>query len=371
VKPTLGVELAERLRRQVEAKTPQTGAEVFSVAREEYVSRERLDADKAMFRRVAHVIGWAGEVASPGTYITRDVMGVPVLVTRAQDGRLHAFINGCLHRGAAVAQGCGAARKFVCPYHAWSYDLDGRLIGVPDRSMFDGVDLKSRGLRPLPVSERAGLISVGLSPGVDVDDHLREVEGPLVDHEFATRSYYATRRFDLKTNWKLAVSVNFEGYHFKVLHRKTVDRIATNNSIYEVFGPHALWVFPFRQLDLSEKAPAWPFDFQATAVYFLFPSCILIEAPGVTLMLRVYPGDGPGDCAVYMESGSIRPILTDADRAACEAALSGTAAILDAEDFPQAESCQKGLEAGVPDVIFGRSEPVLHHLARQWAQKSR
>jgi nitrite reductase/ring-hydroxylating ferredoxin subunit len=362
--------LAERLRAQIEKEAPQVGVDVCRIAREEYVSPRRLEADKAMFRRVPHVIGWAGEVASPGTYIARDVMGVPVLVTRAQDGRLRAFINACSHRGAAVAQGCGAARRFVCRYHAWTYELDGRLSGVPDRSMFDGVDLDALGLRPLPVSERAGLISVGLAADVDVEAYLDEVEHLLVDHDFATRSHYASRRFDLKTNWKLAVSVNFEGYHFKVLHRKTVDKVATNYSIYDLFGPHALWVFPFRQVELGDKVQAWPFDFSATAVYFLFPSCILVEAPSVTLMLRVYPGDTPGDCTVYMETGSVRPILTDADRAQCEAAHAGTAAVLDDEDFPQAESCQKGLEAGVPNVIFGRSEAILHHLAQQWRQAS-
>ena len=64
------------------------------------------------------------------------------------------------------------------------------------------------------------------------------------------------------------------------------------------------------------------------------------------------------------------PILTDADRARCEGTLNTTAAILDTEDFPQAEACQRGLEAGVPDVVYGRSEPILQHLARNWRQAS-
>jgi nitrite reductase/ring-hydroxylating ferredoxin subunit len=366
-----GLGLANRLRTQVAAETPEIGADVLSVSRDQYVGRERLEADGKMFRRVPHVVGWAGEVAAPGTFITRDVMGVPVLVTRARDGVLRAFINGCMHRGSTVAQGCGEAHRFVCPYHAWTYDLDGRLIGVPDRPMFDGVDLDSRGLRALPVSDRGGMITVGLSPDVDLEPYLQEVEHLLAGHRFDVRYHHATRRFDLKANWKLAVNVNFEGYHFKVLHRKTVDLVATNNSIYEFFGPHALWVFPFRQLE-PQEAPlqGWPFDFQATVVYLLFPSCVLVESPTSTMMLRVYPGQTPDECVLYMESGSMTPILTDADRTRCEGTVATTCAILDAEDFPQAEACQRGLEAGVPDVVYGRSEPILQHLAQRWRQAS-
>jgi nitrite reductase/ring-hydroxylating ferredoxin subunit len=369
----LGVDLTERLRTQAAAEAPQIGGDVFSVPRDEYVGRERLEADRAMFRRVPHVIGWAGELAEPGSFITRDVMDLPVLVTRARDGVLRAFINGCMHRGATVAHGCGEARRFVCPYHAWTYELDGRLSGVPDRAMFDGVDLEARGLRALPVSDRAGLISVGLSPDVDLEPYLQEVEHLLSGHRFDVRYYYKTRPFDLKTNWKMAVNVNFEGYHFKALHRRTVDRIATNHSIYDFFGPHALWIFPFRALEPDGNAlPGWPsdFPFQATVVYMLFPGCVLIESPTSTQMLRAYPGEKPGECRVYMETGSMTPILTDDDRIRCDRTVETTCGILDAEDFPQAEACQRGLEAGVPNVIFGRSEPILQHLAQRWMQAS-
>jgi nitrite reductase/ring-hydroxylating ferredoxin subunit len=366
-----GVGLADRLRTQVKAAALEIGADVLSVSRDQYVGRERLEADWKMFRQVPHVIGWAGEVASPGTFLTRDVMGVPVLVTRAKDGVLRAFINGCRHRGSAVAQGCGEALRFVCPYHAWTYGLDGRLIGVPDRPMFDGVDLDSRGLRELPVSDRGGMLTVALTPDVDLEPYLQEVEHLLAGHRFDGRHHHATRRFDLKANWKLAVNVNFEGYHFTVLHRRTVDLVATNHSIYDFFGPHALWIFPFRDLEAQvTPLPEWPFDFQATVVYLLFPSCVLVESPTSTMMLRVYPGAAPGECVLYMESGSMTPILTDADRARCEGTVATTSAILDAEDFPQAEACQRGLEAGVPDVIYGRNEAILQHLAQRWRQAS-
>src|SRR5262249_8616020 len=161
----------------------------------------------------------------------------------------------------------------------WTYGLDGRLAAVPDRPMFDGVDLDVRNLRPLPVSDRGGMISVGLSPDVDIEPYLKEVEHLLAGHRFGVRYHHRTRRYELKTNWKMAVNVNFEGYHFKVLHRATVDRVATNNSIYDFFGPHALWVFPFRELERTEAAlQGWPYDFQATVVYLLFPSCVLVES---------------------------------------------------------------------------------------------
>ena len=69
-------------------------------------------------------------------------------------------------------------------------------------------------------------------------------------HRFGLRYHYGTKRFDLATDWKLAVSVNFEGYHFKFLHAKTLAPMLTNHSIYDFFGPHALWVFPFSNEDV-------------------------------------------------------------------------------------------------------------------------
>lgn len=100
------LELTRRVLKHFENDTLDIVGDVWREPREAFVSPERHDADVKMMRNVPHVIGWAGEVAVPGAYTTKDVAGVPVLVVRGKDGILRAFINGCAHRGAQVASDC-------------------------------------------------------------------------------------------------------------------------------------------------------------------------------------------------------------------------------------------------------------------------
>ena len=113
-----------------------------------------------LFRQRPLLMGFASEWAKPGAFSTDDYAGVPILVARAPDGKLRAFLNVCRHRGAKVAQGCGKARVFSCPYHAWTYDLAGRVMGIPDERCFPGVRAERSSLTPLPLCEKHGLVWV-------------------------------------------------------------------------------------------------------------------------------------------------------------------------------------------------------------------
>ena len=123
-------------------------------------------------------MGFASEWAEPGAYRTDDYAGVPILVLRGRDGKLRAFLNVCRHRGAKVAQGCGKARMFVCPYHAWTYDLDGKVRGIPDERCFPGVRPERSTLTALPLCEKHGLVWViptpaaTAQPSFDIDPWL-------------------------------------------------------------------------------------------------------------------------------------------------------------------------------------------------------
>lgn len=363
------LELTRRVLKHVENDSLDITGDVWREPREAFVGADRFAADVEMLRSVPHVVGWTGEVATPGAYTTKDVMGVPVILVRDKGGMLRAFVNGCAHRGAQVADGCGTTRMFTCPYHGWAYGLDGRLTGAPARKMFAGA-LDGKGLMALPVSEQSGLIVVGLRPDVDVDGSLGEIREPLAHYGFSHNHHAETRRFDLEANWKLVVDVNFEGYHFPFVHADTLDPIASNNSVCDLYGRNIRWSFPFRDIVQYQGQPEadWPEQFFGTVVYGLFPSCVLIEAPGTSQMLRIYPGDAPGKSVVYLSVGAPEEITTDEQRAWYKMGIDGAALVLDGQDFPMAEACQRGLEAGVPEVLFGRNEPMLHHLAATWLQ---
>ena len=94
---------------------------------------------QVLFRRHPLLMGFASEWDEPGAFRTDDYAGVPILIVRGRDGKLRAFLNVCRHRGAKVAQGGGTTGRFVCPYHAWTYDLSGKVIGIPDERCFPGV----------------------------------------------------------------------------------------------------------------------------------------------------------------------------------------------------------------------------------------
>ena len=102
---------------------------------------------------------------TPHDYVVRDVLGTSVLLTRDATGEAHAFLNYCRHRGARPAAGCGSARRFTCPYHAWTYDSRGTLVGLPGAEGFDELDRSEHGLVELPSQERHGFVWVVLTAG--------------------------------------------------------------------------------------------------------------------------------------------------------------------------------------------------------------
>ncbi len=341
--------------------------EALTVPAAVFTSPERFAAEREMLRRTPHVVAWAGEIPAPGDYTTKNVMGTPVLLLRNKDGAVKGFANICAHRGAQVVSGCGHATRFTCPYHAWSYDTDGRLASLPGRRMFDGVDLSNLGLRPLPASEQAGLIVVGLDESVSVDGFL-DTADDLESFGFDRYAHAKSAEVHLNANWKLAVDVNFEGYHFPFLHKDTLAPIVTNNSVFDTFGEHCRWAFPFRNIEELRDVPEqdWPERFSGSVVYGLFPSCVLVESPVSTMMLRIYPGESPGESVVHMVGGLLHPIETEDDQTLAQAGFDGAAAVLCDEDFPAAEACQRGIEHGLEEIILGRAEPLVQHLHRQW-----
>src|SRR5262249_30340942 len=150
--------------------------------------------------------------------------GTPILLTRASDGRVRALANVCRHCGARLADGAGEARRFTCPFHAWVYDLEGRLAGVPMGSAFDGLCREEKGLVELPVAERYGLVVGRLRPGppVDIDAYL----GPELAQELGLLGLADWETFRephvhaVDANWKVTLDTFRENYHFDYLHRR-------------------------------------------------------------------------------------------------------------------------------------------------------
>ncbi|MEY3166467.1 MAG: hypothetical protein RLZZ343_270, partial [Actinomycetota bacterium] len=169
------------------------------------------------FIGMPHCIGLSGDLPEMGSFITNNDLGIPILATRDQDGSFKAFVNSCRHRGVIVeTQERGTTRRFTCPFHAWSYDTSGALVGLPKPEHFGDVDTSCLGLLPLQAEERHGLLFVHPDPKGTID--LDFLLGEWFNDEFSTWRFdrlipLAHDSYDVASNWKLALDTFGETYH--------------------------------------------------------------------------------------------------------------------------------------------------------------
>ena len=179
----------ERMLHMVRTNTRDDGPGISHTSVEEYYDPARFKREvDLLFRHHPIVVAFSGQVRKPGDFVVHNDTGQPILVTRGTDGVLRAFLNVCRHRSASVeVKPCGSnKRAFVCPYHGWSYDLTGRLVGITDGAAFGDVDKSKHGLRRLKLAEKYGLIWVvptaledGEEPSLDIDPYLGALQVDL------------------------------------------------------------------------------------------------------------------------------------------------------------------------------------------------
>ncbi len=341
-----------------------------------YCSEERLakEAD-ILFRRHPLVLGLSLSIPGPGDFFTDDSTGLPILVTRGKDGKVRAFLNVCRHRGTRLSTGCGHAAALVCPYHGWTYSLEGELKAIPDQRSFPSVVREEHDLVQLPSAERHGMIWVQPQVG-SPEDHDLDIAGYLggLDAEiaaFAPQTFlkWDSREVRTKTNWKLVIDTFLEPYHFNVLHAKTVAKVFFSNvCLFEPFGKHLREVLPRRTLVGQKDVPESEQDFlrHTTVVYILFPNTVFVWQLDHLEIWRVLPVPGKVDETVmHLDFLIPKAAETDSARGHCERNMDLTVATVLAEDFPTAEGIQAGLESGaLTHTLMGCNEPALAHFER-------
>ena len=211
------IDLTRRALKRARDKTTDLAPQEHLVSAQDYTSLERHERDTAMLMASPQLVGYVSELAKPGAYCTKTVMGRSTLLTRTSDGSVRAFNNVCLHRQSQVVTGCGMAKRFSCPYHAWTYDNTGRLVGVPGADSFPRVTVKSDGLTELPAAEFAGLLWVALDPDdtLDIAAHLGSLAQELDSWGIGRWSPLGEKVLDSPIDWKLAVDTFAENYHLR------------------------------------------------------------------------------------------------------------------------------------------------------------
>jgi phenylpropionate dioxygenase-like ring-hydroxylating dioxygenase large terminal subunit len=370
------IDLTRRAVKLACDKTTDLAPAEQAVRAAEYTSVERHQRDIAMLMASPQLVGYVSELPEPGTYCTKSVMGRSVLLTRTSTGSVKAFNNVCLHRQSQVVTGCGKAKRFSCPYHAWTYDDTGRLVGLPGREGFPGVQVKSDGLTELPAAEFAGFLWVALDPaaGLDVSAHLGPLAEELDSWGIGRWSPLGEKVLDSPINWKLAVDTFSENYHFATVHRDTFATIARSNcTVFDSFGPHHRLIFPLNSILALENVPEDQWDpFQnMVVIYALFPNIVLSVTIANGELFRIYPGETPGRSITVHQNSTPLDISEESVAVGAQAVFDYAHATVRDEDYRLVAGLQANLESGARDhLLFGRNEPGLQHRHMSWASWS-
>lgn len=283
-------EVIERIFNHIDNKTTDLGAIVWKEPVSSYLSEERFESEIALLRRMPIPFCPSTMLSENGSYVARKAAGTPLLVVRGRDGQVRAFINGCRHRGMPVAKDSGCARAFVCPYHGWTYGLDGQLKHIPGHSGFPGVETQEHGLVAVSALEKGGLVYVNQNG--PIDSSMLEYAPDFFTSE---QQFFDQDNYTDEANWKLIAETSMEGYHIKSLHRKSFYPYGLDNiNVVENFGPNSRIIFPFRRIDkLRDIDPEQRrLDGMVTSVYQLFPNVhisILSKHSTMTVLEPISP----------------------------------------------------------------------------------
>lgn len=370
-------DLARRTLALLDEKTTAMAPHVWEEPLAGYCSVEQFEQERRLvFNRYPMFVGLSSDLPGPGSWMTFDATGTPMLVTRGDTGRVRAFLNMCRHRGVRVVEpGCGdGARRFTCPFHAWVYDIDGTLVGIPGAEGFSDMRREERGLIELPAEERYGMVFAAADPDASfsIDAYLGGLAEHFASFGFETwRSIAAVHPHPVATNWKVVWGTHCETYHFAQLHKETAGPLVYGNtSVADFYGQHALMTSTMRSIDELRHRPEDEWrpvdDGQINLNYRLFPNLSLSVVSGNRLeIFVVYPGASPHDTvalhyAYRKEAPAPEEIeeLEEQVRWACRT-------VVDGEDYAMAQRAGIGLRSAVTpqSLVYGRNEPVLQHMA--------
>jgi len=304
-----------------------------------YVDPAVLEAERtAVFGRTWQAVGHAGRISEPGTYLACEFSGEPVLVTRAADGVLRAFSNVCRHRGAELCTGCGHASILRCPYHAWTYTLDGGLHGAPE---FEGVADWDRTQVRLPEfrAEAWGpYIFVCMDPDAPplaevlgaIPSEIAELGCPIGRLSLAHR-----REYTIECNWKVYIDNYLEGYHLPAAHPSLYRELDYAQYRVETCRYYSSQIAPIRARDTA--APR-RYEFGSAdnraLYYWVFPNFMLNVYPdnlsaniilplGPEKTLTIFEWFAYGDAGVHQATIDFSDEIQQEDIRICESVQRG------------------------------------------------
>ena len=359
------VAMAERTIAHNKAGTVHLTESITTIPASNYFDPERWQREVDMiFKRVPLLLAMTAEIKEVNTYKAIDVVGMPVLISRGADGIARAFVNMCSHRGAQLVDpGVGTARRFACPYHNWTYNQEGDLVGIFKQDDFGQLDTSCLGLTQLPIAERAGLIWVTLSPDskLDFDAFFAGYDEMLEFCDFASMNHFGTRIL-AGPNWKISFDGYVDFYHLPILHKNTFGPDMSPDALFHRVGPHQRVTGPRGNWAKLEGRPTseWPESVLTGGVWSVFPHGSIagfeIDGHKIYQVARVFPGATADESVTYLDFISTAPKTEEFIEAANKQILFLENVVRD-EDYATGLKIQRTVKTGAKKVLhFGRNE---------------
>ena len=322
-----------------------------------FTSRERFDLEqRSIFRRYAVPVAPSALLPEPGSVVAVEAYGLPLLVSRTRADEIKVFINACQHKGAKLVEDCAVHKqgRLVCPYHAWTYGIDGKLVGIARAETFDGIVKSERGLKELPSRVWGGVVYAQIDGGEPDFSQLHDqIDGDFSALGIPDAHVYDRKVFDIKANWKVVLEPFLEGYHVQRLHAASIGALFTDaSSITDVFGANVRQVSGragYEPSMIDEDVDA-NIHKLVTYAYTAFPNVVLVASQYYISIMILMPRDVDHTTVHYYmltPEAATSPKVEDVFKRSYDLIIS----VFGGEDFRAAEITQAGLSAGVPENI--------------------
>ncbi len=315
---------------------------------EAFLERELRD----IFAKDWFCVGRASALAAPGDYVTLDLAGQPIIVLRDAAGALKAMSNVCRHRMSTLLEGRGNTRSIVCPYHAWTYNLDGSLRGAPAMTRNAAFCKSDYQLPEIRCEEWLGWVFVTLNPDAPmVADRLSKVADLVGDYDMTnyTETFFETHIWD--TNWKVLAENFMESYHLPVCHAGTIGGLSKLEDMVCPPGEEAFNFHTILKDDSLRIAMAHPSNTRmqgerrrTTFLLAIYPSLLITLTPGYFWYLTLHP-HGVGQVRIGFGGGMSDDYAGDADAQANFVALKTLLDAVNVEDKGCTEKVYRGLSS--------------------------